>query len=144
MEIRMAGEIFAAVFGTIAFSILFEVPCRYSVVSGAVGGGGWIIFRLASPVCGTIMACFLSSMSVVFFSRLLAVKRHCPATVFMVPGLFPLVPGITVYRAVYHLLMDERALALENGYEAMKSAIAIVLGIILVFEIPQKLFSKHR
>lgn len=53
-------------------------------------------------------------------------------------------PGITVYRAVYHLLMDERALALENGYEAMKSAIAIVLGIILVFEIPQKLFSKHR
>ena len=56
MEIRMAGEILAAVFGTIAFSILFEVPCRYSVVSGAVGGGGWIIFRLASPVCGTIMA----------------------------------------------------------------------------------------
>ena len=74
----------------------------------------------------------------------MAVKRHCPATVFMVPGQFTLVPGITVYRAVYHLLMDERALALENGYEAMKSAIAIVLGIILVFEIPQKLFSKHR
>lgn len=144
MRTMIAGEILAAVLGTTAFSILFEVPFGYSALSGAIGGVGWIIFRLASSMCGTITVCFLSSMAVVLFSRFLAVKKHCPATVFMVPGLFPLVPGITVYRTVYYLLINERGLALENGYEAMKSAAAIVLGIILVFELPQKLFSKRR
>lgn len=140
----ITGEILAAVVGTTAFAILFKVPYRYSALSGAVGGAGWIIFRFASPICGTIISCFLSSVVIVFFSRLLAVKKHCPAVVFMVPGLFPLVPGIAVYRTIYYLLINARGPALENGYEAMKSAAAIVLGIILVFELPQNLFSKRR
>ncbi len=144
MEIMITGEILAAVAGTTAFAILFKVPYGHSVLSGAVGGVGWIIFRFASPICGTIMSCFLSSMAIVLFSRFLAVKKQCPAIVFMVPGLFPLVPGIAVYRTIYFLLINARGPALENGYEAMKSAAAIVLGIILVFELPQNIFSKRR
>ena len=36
--------------------------------------------------------------------------------------------------------MEELFMAVQTGYSAMKSAAAIVLGIVFVFELPQGLF----
>ena len=35
---------------------------------------------------------------------------------------------------------QELGLAVQNGYMAVKTAVAIVLGIVFVFELPQGLF----
>ncbi len=36
--------------------------------------------------------------------------------------------------------MDQQELALAHGFAAVKTAVAIVLGIVVVFELPQRLF----
>ena len=77
-----------------------------------------------------------------------AVAKECPVTIFLISGIFPLVPGAGVYWTAYYIVMDELGQAVQTGYLAVKVAVAIVLGIIFVFEIPQGLFralaGKHK
>lgn len=135
----MILEILAAMAGTVAFSVLFGVPRQYYPYCAVIGGAGWAVYgALASG--GTVMAALLATMAVVLLSRIVAVWKRCPVTVFLISGIFPLVPGASVYWTAYYLVTDQLSLAVGSGYAALKTAFAIVLGIVLVFEIPQKAF----
>ena len=87
-------------------------------------------------------ATFFAAAAVVFLSRLFAVMERCPATLFMIPGIFPLVPGAGIYWTAYYIVTDQMELASRTGFSAVKAAVAIVLGIIFVFEIPQSFFKR--
>ena len=88
-------------------------------------------------VCGTGTCRLLS--------RLAAVPFRCPAQVFLLCGIFPLVPGAGIFWFTYYLTDSQFDLSMQSGWMASKVAIAIVLGIILAMELPQRLFShNHR
>lgn len=139
----MTGEIIrqilAATIGTFAFSVLFGVPRKYYPFCGMIGGIGWVVYLLTDRF-GAVPASFAATIAVVFLSRITAIYEKCPVTVFLISGIFPLVPGSYVYWTAHYLVMNQVNLAAEKGYMAIKIAIAIVLGIVFVFEIPQKLF----
>jgi uncharacterized membrane protein YjjB (DUF3815 family) len=63
--------------------------------------------------------------------------------VFIICGIFTLVPGAGIFWFSYYLTSGAFAMSLQSGLMAVKVAIAIVLGIILAMELPQRLFS-HR
>ena len=136
-------EFVVAGIGTVAFSLLFFVPRRYYVLNGICGGLGWGVYLLF--YCNgrsTVEASFVAALTVIFASRYLAVVKRCPATLFMIPGIFPLIPGISVYWTAYHVVRSNLDMALETGFIAFKVACVIVLAIIFVFEIPQSFFTK--
>ena len=87
---------------------------------------------------GTIVA----SAVVVLLSRICGVGLRCPATLFMLSGLFPLVPGVGIYWTVYSMITGDLIEASRYGRQTLGTAIAIVLGICFVFEIPQKTIAK--
>ena len=143
---QLLWETLAAVGGTIAFSLLFGVPGRYYLECGLAGGMGWLLYRLIalfSPL-GATAATFLAAAAVTLYSRIAAVRRQCPNTVFLIAGIFPLVPGAGIYWTVYYLVTNEMALARDSGTSALKAAFAIVLGIAAVFELPRSLFRRQR
>ena len=130
--------------GTIAFALLFSVPKRYYPWCGAIGAAGWLVYRLALQTGNRMLAAFLATVLVIILSRLCAVRERCPVTIFMVSGLFPLVPGVGIYWTIYELVKENMEGAISRGTAALQDAIAIVIGIIVVFELPQKLFSVAR
>lgn len=140
--VDLLWECAMALVGTVAFALLFSVPRRYYLWCGLIGGAGWAAFKLIDPFWGRTAAIFCAAALVIFLSRLRAVKERCPVTIFMVAGLFPLVPGAGIYWAIYELVMDNPAAASGRGTEALTDAVAIVLGIIIVFELPQKWFRR--
>lgn len=75
-------------------------------------------------------------MAVILFSRIAAVRMGCPATVFLISGIFPLVPGAGIYWTAYYFVEGQLRSALYSGFDAVKAAFAIVLGIVFVFQIP--------
>ena len=87
---------------------------------------------------GTIVA----SAVVVLLSRICGVGLKCPATLFMLSGLFPLVPGVGIYWTVYSVITGDLMEASRYGRQTFGTAIAIVLGICFVFEVPQKTIAK--
>lgn len=138
----MTGQMIAAVFGTIAFSVLFGVPRQYYAYCGLVGGAGWWLYWALTThtSCTEAEATLFAAFVVVLLSRFLAVWERCPATVFLTAGIFPLVPGAGIYWTAYYLVTDRPAQAADNGFAAVKAAFAIVLGIVLVFEVPDRFF----
>lgn len=137
----MIAEVFAAAIGSFAFSVLFGVPRKYYPYCGVIGGCSWVVYLLFENF-GTVIACMAATIAVVLLSRITAIKEKCPVTVFLISGIFPLVPGSYVYWTAYYLVMNQVGQAAEQGYMAVKIAFAIVLGIVFVFEIPQKFFIK--
>ena len=137
---QLAKEILSAVVGTVSFSVLFGVPREYYPYCGFIGGAGWLVYCLAELFLPGSGPCFVATALVILLSRTAAVVKHCPVSIFLIAGIFPLVPGAGVDWTVYHIVMEELFLAVSTGYSAMKEAIAIVMGIVFVFELPQKLF----
>lgn len=136
-------ETIVAGISTIAFSVLFFVPRKYYFLDGVCGSIGWAVYLLLLHNGGTsVEATFVASFAVIFASRYLAVVKKCPATLFMIPGIFTLIPGISIYWTAYHIVSDELTMAQETGFLAFKIVCVIVLAIIFVFEIPQSFFTR--
>ena len=133
----MIQEILAAMVGTIAFSLLFGVPRKYYAYCGLIGGAGWGVYSAAGLLWAPAQSALAATIVVILLSRLAAVKERCPVTIFLISGIFPLVPGAGVYWTVYYMVTDQLYLAVQTGYTAVKVAVAIVLGIVFVFELPQ-------
>lgn len=136
----MIQEILAAMVGTIAFSLLFGVPRKYYLYCGLIGGAGWGVYSAAGLIWAPAQSALAATIVVILLSRLAAVRERCPVTIFLISGIFPLVPGAGVYWTVYYMVTDQLYLAVQTGYTAVKVAVAIVLGIVFVFELPQGMF----
>ena len=89
----------------------------------------------------TVFATFIATMVVVLGSRIFAVVRKCPITVFLISGIFPLVPGFGVYSTAYYFVTNNLDEATEWGIYSLKIAFAIVLGIVFIVSIPRQLFT---
>lgn len=140
----MIKELFANIvcpfFGTIAFAVLFNVPKRYYLSCGITGTLGWIMYYMTVDYTSAAVASFLGALVVVLISRILTVKMKCPITIFLISGIFPLVPGAGIYYTVYYLVTNQLGLAAQRGMDAVKVAFAIVLGIVFIVSIPREFF----
>ena len=85
---------------------------------------------------------FFATVLVILLSRSFAVYKRCPVTVFLIAGIFPLVPGSGIYWTAFYVVTNDLERAGARGFLTLKDAVAIVLGILLVFEFPQSWFRK--
>ena len=140
----MMARTLAAVIGTMAFSLLFSVPRKYYLCCGLIGGAGWWLYALLYERlgCSAAEATFFATVAVALLSRACAVWQRCPVTVFLIAGIFPLVPGSGIYWTAFYVVTNDLEQAGARGFLTFKDAVAIVLGILLVFEFPQSWFRK--
>ena len=143
---QMPVQIVASFIGTAAFAVLFGVPRKYYVLCGVSGVLGWILYMILARYAGFTppAATLFATMLVVLSARSFSVLDRCPAIVFLLCGIFPLVPGAGVFWTSYYVVSNQLRLALGSGFMAVKVTIAIVLGIILISELPNRLFTSFR
>lgn len=139
----MIANILCSFLGTMAFSVLFNVPKKYYIGCGITGMLGWLCFCLLNTPTSSTIATFVAAILVVLMARMLAVRLKCPITLFLVPGVFPLLPGASVYYTAYYLVTEELTRAAYTGLEALKLSFAIVIAIVFIFSIPRKFFQKQ-
>ncbi len=141
--LECAIEFLVAVFATISFAILFNVPKKELPFSGFTGAFGWLVYFILTKLgCGSVLASVLATFLLTIFARIFAVLRHNPATIYLLTGIFPLVPGAGIFYTAYYLFIGNRAVSSSNAIQTFEVAGAIVLGIIFGFAIPQKLIQK--
>lgn len=129
----------AACFGTIAFCIFFRVPAKYFPTCGLIGAVSWIIYlavNTRSAISGG--AVFCAALTVVLLSRFFSVRHRCPVTIFLITGIFPLVPGAGIYNTVYAAMTGDTSLAVTNFLAAFKAAFAIAIAVSIGVMIPTR------
>lgn len=142
----LGWQTLAAFIGTFAFAILFGVPRQQYATCGIIGAIGWAVFLIMTRagIAGTMVSITFSTVLICLMSRMVAVWDKCPSTVYLLCGIFPLVPGAGIFWFTYYLVAEKFRLSMTTGFNAGMAAIAIVLGIILAMEFPQRWFSKLR
>ena len=134
-------ELLAAAIGTVAFSVLFRVNPRHFPFCALVGAVGWLVYRLTQYWWGSdILATFLATLTLSACSRWFSTLRRTPTLVFLVSGIFTLVPGAAIYNTAYYVFMDLSVQASAAGAETLKLAGAIALGILVAYSLPRRLF----
>lgn len=126
-------QFIAALVGTSFFAVLFGVPRKYYFAAGVVGVLGWMVYILMSRYTpmGDFGSTFLAATMVAFLSRYAAIKLKCPSTVFLICGIFPLIPGAGVFWSAYYIASTQLESAIMMGLSSVKLTLAIVLGIIV-------------
>ncbi len=132
--------ILASVIGTIAFSVLYNIPAKYLIPCGLIGLLGWITYAFLKSLTGLMVAIFVATVVVTFLARVFAVIFNTAEIVFLISGIFTLVPGVDLYWTVYYIVYSVPAKALTSGSNAFKACLAMLLGIVIVHEIPQRFF----
>ena len=132
-------QLISAFVGTAAFAVLFGVPRRYYLHCGLAGLTGWLIYLATLRWAGftPAFATFLGALAVLLTSRGLAVLKHCPTTVFLICGIFPLVPGGGLFWTSYYLVASHWQEAAFYGILSIKFTVAIALGILIGGMLPQ-------
>ena len=136
----MVIQLLAAFVGTAAFAVLFGVPRKYYIDSGICGTVGWLLYLVLVRHTG------ISVPGVVFFATALvsltaltqSIIRKCPISVFLICGIFPLVPGAGIFWTTYNLVAEQLSAALHSGILALKVTLAIAFGILFVAELNGK------
>ena len=130
-----------AMLATAAFAVIFCAPKNQLIFSALAGGISWITYLIFFEFgFGTATASLVATFLLTILSRFFATLLKKPVTLYLVTGIFTLVPGAGIYYTSYYFIMNEINEFAAKGIETFKIAGAIAIGIIFGFSIPQKLF----
>lgn len=97
------------------------------------GAMGWAVYLAAEAAGGTVFtATLVATVAVAAYSEVMARVRKCPATSYLLISLFPLVPGLSIYRAMDYGIWGRTDLFLGTLFRTMGIAGCIALGLLLV------------
>lgn len=141
MDLHFVGssvlQFCVAMVATICFSLAFQVPRRHFLACGITGAVGWVVYFIATAAGLSVPAATLvAALPLTGVSRFFSITRRAPVTLFLLCGIFPLVPGAGIYYTAYYLLNNEQLLFASKGVETLKTAVALAMGIAIVCSIP--------
>lgn len=133
-----------AYIATIGFAVLFQVPKKTLLRSGFAGALGWSVFNIINQEFNSVVvATFLAAMALAMIGERFARTEKQPFTVFIIPGIVPLVPGVALYNTMIAILEENYSLAAEVGSEAILIALSISGGLTIVLSVNAYLRKKR-
>lgn len=122
---------------TIAFGVLFHGPKRTLITSGVIGAIGWVVFVYLRQYLeyNSFHANFFATVILALASELSARLFKQPVTVYVIPGIIPLVPGLGLYRGMTQLIDKSYEVGMNIMLTACTDAAAIALGMMMVASI---------
>lgn len=121
---------------TVGFAVLFNVP-KSSLFKAGIGGGlGWTInFAINQAGYSIVISTLVASLAIALLGEIFAVLDKQPVTLYIVPGIIPLVPGFGLYYTMLSLLEQNYEMAMQHGIEAMLISILIAAALTIVLSI---------
>lgn len=138
----MIIEIIVAMVSVLAFGVSFHIPKSEYFYCAINGGIGWAVYQIClNCSLGATASALWAALVLTLAARVLSAVRKMPSTVFLIAGIFSLVPGSGIYYTSYYLIMNELSQGSAKGIETFKIAGAIVLGIVFGLALPQNWFN---
>lgn len=141
-------ECFSAFAACLGFAFIFRVHqhFRFAVIGSLGGALGWLVFLLCSVLHNELISYFIAMTVITFFAEIAARIYKAPATIFLIIGCFPLVPGRGIYQTMLYCTQGESALFLDSFIHTIAISASIALAIMIVstiFKVIKKL-SYHK
>lgn len=126
----------SAFIAVVSFSINLEIPKKYIIIVGIVGALGWITYIICDYFkLSNVLSYFISALVVAILSMILSKLLDAVSTIFLIPGILPIVPGLAMYKMVYSFINNDHN---ESAYQLLQ-AILITGGIALAIFITESI-----
>jgi uncharacterized membrane protein YjjP (DUF1212 family) len=115
-----------------AAAVAGYAPLRAAVAAGIAGAAGSVLYLAAQYAhFGSVAASFLAALGIGLAGGIGAHRLRVPALVIAMAGIFPLVPGLSLYRGFVGLVTGHAADGLSNLVEAGGIGLALGGGVVL-------------
>jgi uncharacterized membrane protein YjjB (DUF3815 family) len=123
-------KIMAVLLISLSVGILYRIPRKLLMYVSIVGLVAWLIMYNTMRLGGTeILADFLASIAVGGMAEILARTLKKPATIFIIPGFIPLVPGGDAYITMLYMVEGHYVDGVAKGMQTILTGGAIAFGI---------------
>lgn len=104
----MIIQFIASFIAVFCFSISLEVPKKFMIMTGMIGAIGWIAYLIGIEFgLSVVLSSFISALLVAIISVILSKILKAVTTIFFIPGILPIVPGLAMYRLVYAIINNQ-------------------------------------
>lgn len=134
MAINYWSAFIFSFFAAVAFGVLFQAPRKSLVIGGVIGAVGWVVFvyvrkdleysSFYANLFATIILSLLSELAARIFKQ--------PVTIFVIPGIIPIVPGLGMYNGMAQIIENHYDKGVNILLTAGMDASAIALGMMFM------------
>lgn len=134
MSILFFKSFILAFVGSVAPAMVINIEKRLLHWAGLGGALGYCIALSVNPLSGSlgVAQIFVGTVFVGIYSELMAKHLKAPATVFCVPAIIPLVPGVSAYQTMQSLVANNSQEASGYAVNTIFKAFTIAFGIMIV------------
>lgn len=126
----LAVKIIAVFFMSASYGVLVRMPRSLLFYGGLMGVGPWLLMYSVLEISHSIvLAVFAGSLGIGLFAEFLARFLRKPATMFLIPGFIPFVPGGETYNTVRFLVEGRYVDGAAMGMRAALIGSAIAFGV---------------
>jgi len=134
-------QLITALVSCLGFAVVFNIKRQRLLFAGIGGFLSWAVYLLMGSLGVQDVACyFISSVAVTIYSEVLARILKCPATLFLVVGTIPLIPGGALYNTMRCFMEGDLQAVSGRALTTVLIAVAIAVGMLC----PMSLFQLVR
>lgn len=121
---------FVATFG---FALFYNIRGRNILIASLGGAFSWLVYLVCQQYTASlVLPYFVSGATIALYAELMAYIFKSPATVYLILGIIPLVPGLTIFRTMESCLFGDISAFAEGLVRTIKIGGAIALGLIFM------------
>lgn len=129
MIIQIGGAFLAVV----TMAVISSAPRKFLWISGSIAAVSWLVYLICEDYgLGLAMSVFWATFVSAYLSHVLARRKKAPVTMFLIPGILPLVPGVNTYRIAYYAIARDSGNTTFYLNATITTAGMIAIGVFIV------------
>lgn len=126
----------SAFIACVGFCLLYNIHGKNILIASLCGTVAWAVYLIADWYTDSLcIPFFLSGISIALYSEIAAYIFKAPVTVYLIPGIIPLVPGLTIFRTMEACLTGNVDSFAQGLINTLKIGGSITIGLILMSSI---------
>lgn len=123
----------AAFLGCFGFSFIFRIHknIKFAFIGSLVGTLGWMIYLATRFLNNIFLQNFIAMLCVSILSEVMARFYKTPATLFIMVGCFPLVPGSGIYYTMLYAVQGFNQFFMESFLSTIGISMSLALAILI-------------
>jgi Uncharacterized conserved protein len=123
----------SAFFGCLGFTFIFRIHknIKFALLGSFIGTLGWMIYLYLDFISNKFIQVFIAMLVVSLLSEMMARILKTPATIFIIVGCFPLVPGSDIYYTMLYAVQGHNELFMEHLLLTLGIGLSIALSILV-------------
>lgn len=118
---------------TLGYALVYNIKGKNLIVATLGGAFSWAVYLVCQRYFASLVFPYLvSGIATALYSELAAYFFKAPATVYLIPGIIPLVPGLTIFRTMESCLFGDVSSFAQGLVKTIKIGGAIALGLIFM------------